>query len=400
MKQLKLVFLLLFFVFAFTGCFQKKEVEDFAYVIALGLDKGTDDALSITFQIAVPIQIAGEGSEGGGKDSTSLVTLESDSIYNAISHANTMISKEITLSHNKLIVISEELAKEGIIDVLTAMITNPEIRPKTNILVHRGSVKEFLENLEPVLEKNPARYYDLLYASNQYTGYSLEEDLFHFYLATMSDFSTPYALLTESVKERNSSIAVPSESLNSSENIPQTANIAGIALFRGGKLVGEIQGEQILAHSILKGELKQVNINIPDVKDSHKTTVIKLLQREKPGIDATIVNGTPQIDILVKLNCELLTSGSAIDYSEGDYKQQLSNAVRKKLEKDISDYLLTITKEYAVDPIGFGERYKAKILTLNDLEENQWKNLFSKSQYHLKIELHMDITQMVSNEVE
>ena len=100
-------------LFGLTGCYNPKELDDLAYVIAIGLDKGTEDNILVSYQIAVPIKIAGEGSDGG-KGSTTIVTLETDSLYNSISRANTMISKEITLSHNKLIVISE-LSKDVIV---------------------------------------------------------------------------------------------------------------------------------------------------------------------------------------------------------------------------------------------------------------------------------------------
>lgn len=210
MKKIIFFSLLLFISITFTGCFEKRELEDLAYVIAVGVDKGTRDNLSITFQLAVPIKIAGEGVNGGEAGSTTLVTLETDSLFNSISRADAMVSKELTLSHNKILVISEEVAKEGIHDLLNAFITNREVRPKTSILVYKGKAKDFLANLKPVLEKNPARYYELLLDSNEYTGYTLDNNLFHFYLASNDDLSAPYALFTEVAQENESSIEVPS----------------------------------------------------------------------------------------------------------------------------------------------------------------------------------------------
>ena len=491
MKKLKFIFLFSIICFTLTGCFSKSEIEDLAYVIALGIDKGSDDNILVSYQLAVPIKIAGEGSEGG-KGSTTLVTLETDSLYNSISRANTMISKEIKLSHNKLIVLSEELAKEGIHDLLNALVTNREVRPKTSIIIYKGQAKEMLENLEPVLEKNPARYYDLLLDANQYTGYALDNYLFNFYIQSKDTLASPYALIAEPVRESESSIEIPSrskinpdsepefnedaskendtttktesstegnnnrlaiknatggsqnnqisdksqknsrensqentegstDSINNpisisgapsasqdeksnnsskeSEGTPKTANLAGVAIFKDDKLVGEIKNEQIISHLLLLGELKKVNIDIEDIENPAKTTVIKARQREMPQINVEIKNNKPKIDILIRLECDLITSGSEIDYTDKENKDKLSSSIKEKLNRDMHVYLSKIAKDYKADAIGFGKYYRTKVLTLPELENIHWEKIFPESEFNVEFQLHLDTTQMVSNKV-
>ena len=425
MKKFKFIILLTITIFFLTGCFKKSELEDLAYVIAIGIDKGPEDNKIVSFQIAVPIKIAGEGSTGG-----------KDTLYNSLSRADTMISKEITLSHNKIIVISEELAKEGIHEILNALVTNREIRPKTSILVYKGKAKEMLENLEPILEKNPTRYYDLLLDANEYTGYALDNNLFNFYVSSKDFLASPYALLTEPVKENESSIEIPSKSKsnpdsipntnnietnnknsentiqenqgnnnkneiknstgesqnnqskeitdgqdNSKTSTPQTANIAGIAIFKNDKLAGEIRNEQIISHLLLQGQLQKVNIDIEDIKDAEKTTVIKLHQRERQKINVEIKNDTPKIDILLRIDCDLITSGSEIDYTDKENKHKLSENIKHKLKNDMHIYLIKIAKDFKTDPIGFGKYYRTKVSTIQELETLNWEKIFPNSEY-------------------
>jgi len=52
-----------------TSCFDSKEIDDMAYVVALGLDKGATNHLKMTLQLAVPAKASsgeGGGSGGGG----------------------------------------------------------------------------------------------------------------------------------------------------------------------------------------------------------------------------------------------------------------------------------------------------------------------------------------------
>jgi len=60
-KFLLVIFLLPLFL---TGCYDRFELDNLAYVIALGADVGSGDNLNITYQVAIPIKITGESSEG------------------------------------------------------------------------------------------------------------------------------------------------------------------------------------------------------------------------------------------------------------------------------------------------------------------------------------------------
>ena len=460
MKKLNLAFLLLLLLFTLTGCFEKRELEDLAYVIAVGIDVGEKEKYSITYQIAVPIKIAGEGNDSAGKGSTTLITLETESLFNSISKVDSLISKELTLSHNKIIVCSEEIAKKGLDEILISFITDREVRPKTSIIIHKGNVKDFLANLEPILEKNPARYYDLLLASSEYTGYSIDNSLFHFFLSTQDKFSNAFAMLTENPtgenketsienksgdnsgqksskenaevkeiqnssqnhessnsekkssqdentfdKENTSSQANDSSSQNSSDEknsnqeIPKTANFAGIAVFKDDVMVGEIRDEQIISHLILQGHLKKVNVNIQDIKDKNKITVVKLSQTQAPKIQVSITDHVPDIKINVLLHAELITSGSAINYSENENRNKLGKAIQEKIKKDLKEYLEKISREYKTDIIGFGKYARTTVLTLKELDQIHWEKIFPKSKFQIDVRIQLDTTQMVTNEL-
>ena len=100
------------------GCADSNEPNNIAYVTAVGIDrsKNNKENYDITFQIAKPTQISGGASEEGGKGGEIIqnITVEAPTIYAGIETANFIISKMISLSHVKLFVFSEEIAREGI----------------------------------------------------------------------------------------------------------------------------------------------------------------------------------------------------------------------------------------------------------------------------------------------
>lgn len=136
---------------------------------------GTENNLKVSFQIAVPSRTtSSDSSSGGASDSPDTVidTIDCPSVEYAISLANGYISKKINLSHCKVIVISEEVATDGISDIVYTLINNPEIRPSCNVIVSRSTAYDFLANSKSSLENITAKYYEIVTTSCETTGYT------------------------------------------------------------------------------------------------------------------------------------------------------------------------------------------------------------------------------------
>ena len=84
-------------------------MDDLAYAIALGIDIAEDDNLEVTFQFNIP---SANGESGSGESAPSVIdSVKANSIDSAINLMNAYVSKEINLSHCKVIVIPQELAQ-------------------------------------------------------------------------------------------------------------------------------------------------------------------------------------------------------------------------------------------------------------------------------------------------
>ena len=165
MKILKLL-LVLACVFPLSGCFGN-EPNEVAYIVALGFDKAENETdYKITIQFAKPTQISGGASEEGGKGGSDIIeniTVEAPNIYAGLNVANHVMSKKFSLFHTKLFVFSEEIARNGVEDLLETMARSEEIRSDIYITVALGEANKYLMEVKPVVELNPARYYQLTF---------------------------------------------------------------------------------------------------------------------------------------------------------------------------------------------------------------------------------------------
>ncbi len=167
-----LIIPLIFLLFTLSGCYDETEPDNIAYITAIGIDKSENDTYNYTIQFAKTATISGGASEEGGKggDIVENIVIESSSLYSAINWGNHIISKNLSLAHIKLFVFSEDVAREGVKEITETIIRSQEIRPNIYFAVAKGSAKEYLMNVKPIIEINPAKYYQLLFEQNNYGG--------------------------------------------------------------------------------------------------------------------------------------------------------------------------------------------------------------------------------------
>ncbi len=147
------------------------EPNDEAYVTALGFDEAPNGNYTVTIQFARPTQISGGAEQGGeGNGIVENLVVEAPNISSAISLGNHTVSKELVLSHASLAVISAKIAQEGVADIIESLAKDESVRPDIYLTVSRGSARDYLYSVRPVVEVNPAKYYRLIFEQNDSIG--------------------------------------------------------------------------------------------------------------------------------------------------------------------------------------------------------------------------------------
>ena len=194
-KIISIILIVLFCMFFLTGCYSAQGIETLAYAVAIGIDKGEHDNIKLSLQFALLSNNSGESSGSSQSQQSTVTTVDSSSIDSGIALINSYISKKINLSHCKAIIISEELANEGISKYIYTLVNNIQIRPDCNVIISRCNAKDYLDHSTPTLESVSARYYEFTLNSSEYTGYTENIKLFDFYTDLLSTTTEAHAIL-------------------------------------------------------------------------------------------------------------------------------------------------------------------------------------------------------------
>ena len=195
-RPIKIIFIIILIIvisIAFFSSYDSLKIDNLAFVIAIGIDKGNNGNLQINFQIAKPASMS-ESSSSEGSTST-INTVEANSLGSGINLMNTYIEKQLNFSHCKLIVFSESVATDGISEEIYTLMNNVQLRPTTNIVISKTDAKYYIENSTTNLEILPTKYYEVFPNSSKYTGYSSNSSLGEFFNALKSNTTEPSAIL-------------------------------------------------------------------------------------------------------------------------------------------------------------------------------------------------------------
>ena len=208
MKVKKILIILLVIVitaFFLTNFSSIYTIDDYAYVIAMGLDNSDDSDLILSLQIAIPAG-SSKGSESSSSQSSSSIvsTVKCKNINGGVNLINDYLGQKLNLSYCKAMVFSEEIAKKGIGNYICTATNDIEIRPSCDIIVSKCSALDYITNSKPLLENLSSKYYEIASSSQKDTGLTRTISLMSFYNRYYDSLCEPYAPLS-SIEESNES---------------------------------------------------------------------------------------------------------------------------------------------------------------------------------------------------
>lgn len=424
--------------FTLTGC-SGKEPNEIAYIVALGIDRSENDNYKITIQYANPTQISGGASEEGGKSGSEIVenlVVESPNIYAAVGLANHIVSKTFSLSHTKLIVFSQEVAEKGLKDITETFIRSEELRPDVYLGV-ASDANEYLTSVKPVMEVNPAKYYQLIYDKNNLMGIPEGAAKNFFFGIETGDYDSllPVAGVISGEEESGSGSSESGGSseggseesggssggesgssgggAQSQENSKQQeaplnegsfeykmrsyiggqtaiefknkSESMGSAIFDGDKMVGVIGSIETEIFKLLVGDYKYSYITLYNEKTPEEPVTVKSIQEKRPKYNIDIDNKKIGVELFIEGDVYSLPSDYNIESDIVNFEKNSGKYIEEAGEKFMSGFL----KNYNCDIFRLNEKCKKKFLT--NKEYNEFKDSIDYSNFEVDVKVNFKI---------
>lgn len=378
-KTILLIFILLISLFTLTGCNYKRGIDEYYFIISLGLDKSDNNLLKINVQIS---STASESSTGSSDTSQAseyqIYSVEARTIDEGISILNNYLNKQINLSHCSTLIISEELAKEGIKPYISTLSNNSELRHSCEVIISSSTSYDLMSKVANSGEVFSARLYDYLTTSTEYTGYTIQASFGNFFQALDNDYYEPTAIYATV--------------------LDNTIQSDGIAIFKNHYMVGHINVSDSIAHLIVTDELNTCTITTDSPFDEDELLDLEVSLYKHTKIDVELVNGSPLISISVYPQGTIRSSGSNFNYISNENIKLVENSVNSYLERLLKEYLYAISKEFNSDIVGFEGLYRSKFTTKEDFDKCHWDEIFQDSFFNVTVDTKINSSNLFNKE--
>ncbi|HEX6923035.1 MAG TPA: Ger(x)C family spore germination protein [Bacillales bacterium] len=337
-KRMILIVPLCFVLTLTTGCWDRVEIEDRGFVTAIGLDiaeRGHGEkhpVYAVTSQLVVPSAVGKNQSQASKSKPFFNLTGKGTSIFEAIRDLSSKTSRTPFYEHNKLIVISDTLAKTGNLEsVLDLMLRDPESRRSTTVFISQGKAREVL-GVKPPNEKLPSMYIGSM-SRNHFKSLRIYPPVkigdIHKFMLLGQSFALPM------IKKVS----------------PKKLVMEGAALIHGQnmKMVGSLGPKETAGLKLLTGRAKD---GVLEVEVKGKLIVIEI-RGVKQSVQVNLDDpGAPQFKITLHIKGRLAESHLHRNHLQKKVLETIGRKIEKHVTKLTNLTLKKVQNQYKVDVIG------------------------------------------------
>ena len=334
MSKLSIFVLVCLFTVLFCGCYDNREVDTVATVMAVGIEKSSNRNEKLyTFALS---DIGGYNSDSKG-DAASLICYSASGrdIESAIYELDKKISKSLSFSHVSAIFFSKEIAKEGMYTDAHFFEKDFKVRPQVILALCEMSPRKYLENLSPRLESNPEKYFRSIFQKSGFYVPPLK----------LCDFTDSYHC------GETSAIALISGGVDGKKISEESVKFSSVGIVSKGRLTAELNDEFLPGLFFSKKKVKLEN------------AVVKSI--DKPQVSVKIKNGNANVRI--KLNVRADKSVNTLQ-------------IATSLEK-----ILGYHAKMGIDIINISRYGKKGFFTLNGYRKTNWNELIKNADFQVYV---------------
>lgn len=333
MKKIFVVVFTLFILLLSSGCYNYKEINEMAIVSSIGIDKDDKNDKYI-----VSAQIMNSKESEDSEDSQIIVyTKEGDTIHEALRNVTLESPRKLYGNHLSKIVLSEEVAKEGIDNVLDTFNRLSEVRNEFIITVVKDNKASDVLKVLTSTETIPAEYVKLsLKIADETSGLTYTTKLDEFISLYLKKGIDPVVPVLKIDKKSKKSTTI--DNITTTDPMSKIV-IENLAVTNKGKLETYLKSEEVIGYNFLRNQIQKMIIPVKcDDKNNYASIAIlknKTKSNTSKKDNKYIINFDINSEaIITEYNCESnLKNEKVIEKLEKDTEKKINRYIKKSLDK-------------------------------------------------------------------
>jgi spore germination protein KC/spore germination protein len=368
--------------FLMSGCWDRTEINDVAFVLATALDKEENGMIRDSMLIPLPGQMGGPSGGGGGTSGNKSYYIDSEvapTFREARSKLQNRMSREIFMGHRRVIVVGERLARDGISEVLEFHNRERDSRMNAYIVVAKGDGNALLK-ARPTLERFSAESIRELL---QKTGI-MPVNIKRVTVTTGAPGSDPIIVYMGTKRLEN-------ENEQSDE-----IEVLGYAQFKKDRMVGVFQKETAAGIAWLNNHFTSHVVGIK-LDSGQRVTVDIFLGRTR--IKTEVRDGRAYFNVYVTARARALESMPSLDFRNFEIDRRLNAAIADYMRKALEATVSQMKKE-GTDSAAFGmQLYRQHPALWKRTFEKDWPEHLKEAEFHFQVDVSVAETGLTLKNV-
>ena len=385
-KNLKLLIVVTIFVTFLAGCWDSEELNTLAITGVIGIEK-TNNKVNLIMEVYNPVASGGKDTQQG--EAAKYIQSTGESFFDAIRNLTIVFDKKIFFAHTKEMIISEDTARNGFIDLLDLWGRQHQPWPNTYLLISKGTSPADIIGVKSGIETTSANYIeDLITNSSKNTGKTVITNVTDFLRYYYDNGSGAVGVISKKKK-----MGVPGEKNTEYELVTE-----GAAIFSGQKLVGFLNGTETRAMNFATGKIKSAIIVSPTLDNQGKNSVEVIRTERKIN---TYIEGNQILFTLdIKIMGTLAEETGRLDTDKNpEIIKTVANQNSEVVKKEVEDVIKKAQEEYKTDIFGFGQALHSKYPKQWKNMKSEWNYLFSLSEVRVTVGTDIENIGLLSSPV-
>lgn len=375
---------LLFCIMILTSCWDRQELNEIAIVVGMGVDK-IDDEILLSVQIVNPGNVAAQTA--GSLESAPVITYtqRGKSIFEAIRKLTKLSSRKLYYSHLRIVVFSEQVAKEGISPLLDLLARDHELRTDYYVLISRNTEAQHILEVTTLMDRIPA---NKLFASleTSHRAWAATGKVTIDRLIELIALEGDEAVLTGIIVKGD---------IKKGETMENTHRLAlrtllqydGMAFFKKDKLVGWLDEDASKVYNYIKNNvISSVGVYACPEQEGEMTVEVT---GAKSRVKGMVRNNQPKVKVSLNIEVNVGELECSMDLTQEHTLQQIELTLEESFKKVVEDTIAEMQTKYQIDIFGFGQAIHRANPSYWLEHKEEWSELFAKLDVQVDMDFHV-----------
>lgn len=380
-----IIVLILIIPVILTGCWSNVDITDIAIATAIGFDMTEEGNVEFTVQLVKPGVIKAK-AQGSQEDTVWIHTGRGDTVLSAIRNLLTTINRKTFFSHVQLMVISEEIARRGVMDILDLFERDKETQKLADLIVSRGLTAREVLMAHSELENIPSIHIKAIIENFSDVAKLKKINLMEIIQCLSCPGYSPAMGVIKIDPEVSDIEQKDKFSREKSNRIEiKDLSVEGTAVFEKDRLVGWLDAFETRGFLFAIDKVKSGIINVPNPLQENKKVAFEIV-KSSGKMDVKLKDGDDlQLIIEVEVTGKMASQQGRGNLTTPDMIKKLEKEVARVIKKNIQSAVTKAQWEYRSDIFGFSKKlWKNHNQYWKKIEEN-WDGIFSTCPVKIKV---------------